>query len=417
MANPIAMFNPKEFAPPPAVAVPRDTIIAGKTAGIKVYCAAPALATYNELVKLGERGNHWARLIVSGISSLSSSRLGMDNVYTERGKIAYGRDIFYVELPGVMATFEAHSEGIFRLESLNIDKNNSNYFGGQKQSKNPGLWRVTKEGKSWKTKFVNNGRLLKKHEDRYVVISDTTFSFAEKAARFASASLESVNPTVAGIIEKKGFDMHFTPGPNRSDGLVSSKQALNTEFSVMTQDSAQLLANTMYQSKENEGIQWFSDGGGSAVLTKAMQILYSQKVSLKKHTILLNRATTSPSKALELGRNLELTPFDGGQTKGRLLGSKAIAGRMYFLDAPFSAVQRLMNDDSYTIKQAAIGTANKAMSIGSHTVSTIGVVGATLGVLGTGAGIANAPIIGGAGAMLYVTSTIIKAWKGRRKHN
>ena len=417
MANPIAMFNPKEFAPPPAVQ--GDTVIAGNNAGIKVLCAKPALETYNELVKLGKKGNHWARLIVSGISGLSSSRLGMDNVFTKKGDVAYGRGLFYVELPGVLATFESLDNGSFKLVSLNIDKNNSDYFGGQEQGNNPGLWRVEKDGDKWKTKFVEDGRLLKKHEDGYVVISDTIFSSAKKAAGFASASLQSVDGTVAKLVAKKGFDMHFTPRPgkNRSDGLVSSKQALNTESSVMTQDSAQLLANTMYQSKDIEDVQWFSDGGGSAVLTKAMQILHGQKVSLKKHTLLLNRATTRPSIALDLGRKLDLTPFEGGQTKNKTLGRKAIAGRIYFLDAPLSAVQRLLNDDSYTVKQATIGAANKTMSIGSNTVSAIGVLGVVGGGSAAIAGLASAPYIATAGAALFVTNTIINAWKGRRKSN
>lgn len=412
MANPIAMFNPKEFAPPPAVQ--GDTIIAGNNAGIKVLCAKPALETYNELVKLGKKGNHWARLIVSGISGLSSSRLGMDNVFTKKGDVAYGRGLFYVELPGVLATFESLDNGSFKLESLNIDKNNSDYFGGQKKNKNPGLWRVTlDELGSCRTKFVNNSSLLKKHKNRYVAISDTIFKEVNDAAIHVKLSLQGVNNTVKNLIEGEGFDMHFTPGPDRDDGLVNSKQALNrTDSNIMIRDSSQLLANTMYQSKDNENIQWFSDYGGSAVLTNAMKILSDQKVNLNKHTVFLNRPTTRPSHALELGRKLKLKPFEGGQTRG--VSPREIKGHLMFLDTPITAMQRLVKDDSYTLKHATIGAVSSSMNIGGHAISTLGVLGVTGAV---GASIAGAPLVAGAGAALYVTSLIIKAYKGRRKHN
>ena len=398
-----------------AVPINQNTVIAGKTSGIKVLCSPKALDVYNSLVKLGQRGNHWARLIVNGIAGLSSSRLGMDNVFTKKGAgIAYGRGAFYVALPGVMATFEALDDSSFVLLHLNIDKNNSDYFGGQKEAKNPGLWRVRLLDDKWKPKFVSDGRLLLKHKNRYVAVSDTKFSSIQDATNHVSASLQGVNDTVKNIIEgPEGFDMHFTPGHDRDDGLVSSKQTINnTGSSVMIRDSSQLLANTMHQSRDNKNIQWFSDWGGSAVLTNAMQILSDQQVTLPKHTILLNRPTSRPGKALELGRSLGLTPFDGGQIRG--ITPKELIGRLGLLDTPISSVQRLLNDDSYTAKDMALGAAGSSYKIAGLGVGGLGVLG-SVGLVS--AGIASAPAVGVVGSALFVTGLIIKSYKNRRKHN
>ncbi len=410
------MSSPGNFIPVPAVS---DPVIAGKNkTGIAVYCTQDALTEYNGLVALAQSGNYWAQAIVKGISGLASSRLSMDNVFTEPGKIAYGPGIFYVALPGVTATFEALTNGSFKLMSLKIDPGNPNYFQGQRAQRNPGLWRVKRETEFgsdsdyWKATFVRNGQLFKKHQDRYVVISDLSFSEVDEAARYASASLQGINSTVRDLIERRGFDMHFTPGNQRADGLVNSKQAINRVTpAAMIRDSAQVLAHTMYLARNNDNIQWFSDWDGSKVLTQAMQMLVNQNVKLDKHTILMNHPTSRPSQALRLGEALGLKPFDdrGVISKG-IPSGKEIIGRLGFLDLPMASLKRLFQGKT-SPKQALVRSTDSALSLTGSTVSALGVLAAV------GFTAAGSPIVGAVGAAVSVTNLIVNAYRNRRRRN
>lgn len=87
------MLNPSRIISKPGTS---SAVIAGNSAGVRVLCSPLALPIYNSLVDLAKT-NHWARLVVSGISSLSSGRLHMDNIFVKTGAgLAYGRGAFYV---------------------------------------------------------------------------------------------------------------------------------------------------------------------------------------------------------------------------------------------------------------------------------------------------------------------------------
>lgn len=400
------MLNPN-FAP---AEPPTNSLIAGHHCGIQIHCTPQAKGAYDELAALSRKGNHWARLVISGIAALSSGRASMDNVFTKKGSgIAYGRGAFYVSLPGVLATFEANSDSTFILLRLKVD---DSYFKNQRNHQNPGLWRVIKRDNEWNTKFVNNGRLLAKHKNRYVAIADSGFKTPDDAVRYVSASLEGIHDTVRKLINEEGFDLHFTPGGKRIGGYTNSKEAIMAESASSLHDSSQLLANTMYQSRDNNNITWFSDWGGSGVLTQAMQNLSDQNIKLEKHSILLNHPTTQPSKALALGRSLNLDPISGGQEKG--YSPSELVGRLGILDGPISAYQRLIGDDNYSGKDLAIDTGEKAFNLGNVAVGAVGLLG-VVGAVTTG--FAGATGFAIAGAAYFVTGIVRKAFDGRRKHN
>ena len=48
-----------------------DPVIAGNASGVRVLCSAAALPIYNILLQEARSGNHWARLVVSGIAELN----------------------------------------------------------------------------------------------------------------------------------------------------------------------------------------------------------------------------------------------------------------------------------------------------------------------------------------------------------
>lgn len=374
---------------------PQNVVIAGKTCGIRVKCAPGVLDDYKKLEALSSKGNHWARLIIKGIGELSSGRLHMDNVFTKSGPgIAYNRGAFFVSLPGVFATFEDIGDGSYLLTHLKADEA---YFENQKIFKNPGLWKVMKQGDRWTPEFVESARISKIENNPYVVISDRGFSSPTSAAAYASASLESVNDTVKRLISKQGFHLHFTPGKAKIGGYRNCMEALRSETRESLRASAQLLAYTMREARDIENVQWFSDWGGSGVLTQAMRILADQKTNLSDHTVLLNHPTTRPSIALNLARQLSLEPFEKGQIKSH--SPSELVGRLIIFDGVVSSVQRLKSDPNYETKHIALDAGKNAAGLGNFVVGGIGALGAA-GLVG--GAIAGAPVVAAAGATFFV---------------
>jgi len=384
-----------------------DPVIAGNASGVRVLCSAAALPIYNILLQEARSGNHWARLVVSGIAELSAGRLTMNNVFVRQGAgLAYGRGAFYVVLPGVTCTFEQLDNGAYILLHMTAD---TNYYKLQSKGHRPGLWKAKKKGDAWKADFIANGQITPK-ENRFVVIADAAHDHQDKAASKSAESLASQNATISRQIETAGFDMHFTPGKGRIGGLKNARQALGAERHRDLHETAQLLANTMYRARDIEGVLWFSDWGGSGVLTQAMQILVDQGISLDKHAILMNHPTTQPSKAMELGLKLGLKP----EGKGRVSGyhPDELVGHLGFLDTPLSKYHRLKHDADYGSKELLKDTLAGAGNLTSTGLSGIG-VGATVGVVGSA--VAASPVVVWGGAILAVFSAVNSIQKTLRR--
>lgn len=362
------------------------TTISGSTAGSKVRCSNQALPIYNDLVTLANKGNHWAGLIVRGIKGLASGRLHMDNVYVQsENNIAYGRGIFYVVLPGATATFESCDDGGYQLRGLKTD---TNYLQKQKNFQKPGLWRVRVNSEDAEAEFQPNGAIYNE-KFRSVVISDRTSDNPIDVAFGAKEDLTKLDSTIGRIVQSSGFDLHYTPGEGHIVGLKPVQHALKNSTEKDLTKSATQLANTMYKARNLEGILWFADWGGSAVLTRAMQILQNQQTSLDKHAIFLNKPTSNSSEALKLADKLNMNLAGNG---GKSVG--------------FTPREILGNHMRSEV------TVKGALKSGAFALSTAG----------AGFGIATvSPSIGGAvglaGAMYFVGNTIkdgLKKFSGKK---
>jgi hypothetical protein len=363
--------------------------IAGQSGGKQVYCSPQALPVFNQLVALANKGNYWAGLIVRGIKGLTSGRLHMDNVYVQKeSKLAYGRGLFYVVLPGVTATLEDREDGTYELKSLKADMN---YLQLQKDKQKPGLWRVY-EQKDKRPTFQQDGRILKR-EYRPVVIGDRAVDDPHQVALATRDDLVTINTTIKDMVRNSGFDLHHTPGDGGIVGLKKAKAALADAKGKALVESATLLANTMYSARNVQGVLWFADWGGSAVLTRALQILKGQNLKLEKHSVFLNRPTSSSSQALKLVEDLEMTVAGTGKNTGLRPGE--IAGNHLFTDV----------------------TAKGLGKTGLWGVTGIGAAH-SLGLLGgAAAGPTLAGMAGLVGAMYFVSSTIrsgAKNLKGKK---
>jgi len=261
----------------------KNQLISGSS-GKQVRCAPGALPAFKNLESLARSGNYWAGLIVRGILSLSSGPLDKKNIYIEeKNGLAYGKGALYMVLPGVTAILEKLTNDSYILQHINVD---GNYMAMQKQSMRPGLWEV--DAKGTQPKFRADGEILNQ-KYRPVVISDTSKKDAKWVAGKVQKDLSKIDGTMKRMVKNNGFDLHFTPGGRDIVGLKPAHKALATSQDREIMQSAQLLANTMYQARDIEGVLWYSDWGGSAILTRAMEILDSEKhISLKSHGIFMN---------------------------------------------------------------------------------------------------------------------------------
>jgi len=335
----------------------------GPTNGKRVLCSQQALPVFNNLLRLAQNGNHWAGLVVRGIQGLNSGKLHNDNIFVEqKASLAYGKGAFHIVLPGVTASLEEHPDGCYILQYIKAD---GNYQAMQKDSARPGLWRVDATERA-SPMLQENGEILNK-EFRPVVVADmakedNSFVVADEIR----ADLIKTDGTLKNMVKSYGFDMHYTPGEGGIVGLKNAKKALATAKDSDLFQSATLLADTMYKARDIEGVLWYSDWGGSAVLTRAMEILLQEKsVSLSNHSIFMNRPTSKATYALELGEKLGLSPNAEGKKSG--LHPKEIVGSMRISDASVSGALKTTG--------FGVGVASTAFSVLGATVTTSGLVG------------------------------------------
>ena len=264
-------------------------MIAGLHAGIPVRCTPQAQPIYDNLLLKASQGNHWARLVVKGIESLTASLLHLNNVFVKASSGgAYGNGRFIMTLPGCVATFEKVSESSFILWHLMAD---ANYFALQEEAKRPGLYAVKKQGDDWKAEFIPTGRITTK-ENRVVAITDRRGAKPGEIAGVVSYSI-SASPASGGsvMMNKTGFDMHFTPG---NPGHWRLEECAPGDAG----GQRPLPARIRHPAGKNHVCSprhcWRAlDLGarGSGVLTQAMKILATQGVKLDKHMVYMSNLT------------------------------------------------------------------------------------------------------------------------------
>lgn len=341
----------------------------GNPVGKQLFCSPQALPVFKNLLKLALGGNHWAKLIVGGITDLSSGKSHRDNIFIkQKTSLAYGKGAFYVVLPGVTASLEEHPNGSYILQHIKAD---TNYQALQKTSAKPGLWRIS-EAEGIKPELQKDGRILNK-EYRPVVIADMANAPITDVASSTRKGLIESDGTIKRMVKDNGFDMHYTPGEQWSGiiGLKSAKRALATPKDTSITRSATLLAHTMYQARNIKGVLWYSDWGGSAVLTRAMEILHHEKnISLKGHAIFMNRPTTKANYAIQLAKKLDLTPDAKGMKTG--LHPKELIGNIFVSDIQMTkkTMGRALTSTGF-----GVSAAGAAFAIGGASITTSGIIG------------------------------------------
>jgi len=365
------MLHANRFKPKDGKAL---TTISGATSGRRVLCESQALPQFNNLVSLAKQGNYWAGLVVRGIQGLNSGRLSKDNIYIKKQVgLAYGKGAFYVVLPGVTAILEELPNSGYVLKHLHAD---TNYMQMQEASQRPGLWRVNAD-LDQSPDFIADGKILNK-DFRPVAIPDmTVVREMRDLSKIIGEQLGEANGTIKSMVRQQGFDMHYTPGGSGIVGLKKASRAIATSRDKQITESAILLANTMYRARNIEGVLWYSDWGGSAVLTRAMQILTREKglEALKGHSIFLNRPTSSPQQVEKLARELKITPLDKGKKTG--LTRDEIRGHIIHTEIGFNKTTAM---GALTTTGFGIGAASAGVGLATAALTATGVLGVAGGL-------------------------------------
>jgi len=329
---------------PPPVMQNQFPLIAGKNAGIRISCTPQAKPVYDNLLRLSKSGNYWAQLIVNGIQGLASGRLHLNNVFVKEEKLAQGE--FIMVLPGCVATFEKRDTGEFRLIHMTADES---YFELQKQHKRPGLYRVKKsDEKRYVAKIAVHGR-VKEEKNRVVAITDRRGYAPEQVAKSAESYISGTPVSTDSLaLELNGYDLHFTPGNGGIGGWRNLHQALRADTDRELHESAILLAKTMYEARDVDGVRWIAEHGGSGVLIQAMRILVDQGVKLDKHVVFLNHPTTLKSKIVPLGSKLGLRPLRKLTHSNPLHPGEMIGGLFFGSAGYIAAYKRLRYDKNYS---------------------------------------------------------------------
>lgn len=374
-------------------------LIAGQRAGKPIRCKPELKPVYDRLQKAAQRNHHWARIAVKELNALTTGMLGKDNVYVRPGKRSYGNEKYYVFLPGLKATVMRWVNDQFCITELVMDDNYYSIRAQAKARSRMGLYRVAKGRERWEPKFVQDGR-VHNQQGRLVSIADSGYETAIDAAYYSiPGALEFFGKNTVGVREG-GADLHFTPGSKPIGGL-KNYNALLIDHS---RASAIHLAKSMEYASDIKNVAWVADFGGSAVLTQAMQILVDKGVTLKGHTVYLNRPRTSPANALKLAHKLNLSLNESFANTG--LNPRGIFSQ-------FSVARERLNneDDPYNRGHHSLAWFKGIVGVSTPVGATVAMMSSlTAAMLG---GIATA--IGGVGAIYTIGQSVAEDVRRRYK--
>ncbi|WKT59985.1 hypothetical protein Q2E61_13885 [Microbulbifer thermotolerans] len=362
-------------------------LIAGQRAGKPIRCITKLEPVFQRLQQAARRNHYWATIAVKELNALTTGVLGKNNVYVRPGKsrTKNSNELYYVFLPGLKATVVRWPDDQFCITELNLD---DNYFRATEQYADRtrmGLYRAHKDQdqKSWRAESVPNGKILQQ-SGRLIAVADARYRHASAAAADTVPRAMELLGIGAAHSSVNGADLHFTPGRKALGGLV----CYNPLAVTRSRGSAVLLAKSMADARDIEGVTWVADHGGSAVLTQAMQILATKGITLEKHTVYLYKPRTSPANALRLAHQLKVRLnerfADTGYSMRGALSQYSVAGL------------RLDNeDDPYSKSYHSRVLLNGAQKVAAPAGVLAAVIGGQVGV--AVAGIAT--VISGAGLL------------------
>lgn len=279
----------------------KDILITPPNRGIPVYFTDNIRDKALTLLQAEKERYYYAVMAMKHLRALSSGLMGKDNVFIPNIKDfktnSFQNVVVYV--PGIKANVERRADGGLRVTDLVLDDHYYKSIAHKSKNK-PGVYRVSKGGaNSIVASYKANGRITTDNARR-VVVSDTHYASPEKAAEEAMAKLGDIfNSEVAS---QGKFDLFYSPVGSKLGGMRN----YTPEPIVEGYAFSGILADAIERSKNQELIVWASELSGSVVLTQALQILATKKVSFKDkdHLVKMHLPTTDPKPALSAANEM-----------------------------------------------------------------------------------------------------------------
>ncbi|WP_281647711.1 hypothetical protein [Parendozoicomonas sp. Alg238-R29] len=366
-------------------------VIAGQGQGVKIYCSKQAYPVYQQLVAKAGNANYWAGLIVRSIQGLQSGAVNSKDVFVHTGAMHKGLQDFQVIMPGCTVLAQKKNDGSYVISGIDAT---GDYDKQQEVGERPGLHRVKAKREMWETKFKESRTVEGCGSVNVVGVADRGYGKASDAANRIAPRIKQSG--IEQTVSSSGFDLFFTPGNGKLGGLINYQQAVKAETDADLHEAAVILSETMKQAKSLKNVVWFSDMGGSAILTQAMKILATHQHKLEGHKVHFHRARSRKDRAYALSQQLGMTLAEG-MGKSNLLNVNELIGGTS-LSVPF---QRFKHESDYTLLKGASDVV-KGIKDAKSAWGTVSALGAAAAFSGSFP--AAATVIGVIGSALTIAS-------------
>lgn len=332
-------------------------VLAGADAGKTVKYTPNISDAIAQLIIAAETGNYYPLLAYKQLAALTSGMVGKANVYVppENTSANHSFQHFDVYVPGIKARVERRSNDNYVVTSLELS-------GGwdeiRDQDRKPGIYSVTRNKGDFDLDYSDNQQILLK-DKRNVIIADGQYKNTHAAAKnsYKHACKSSFG---SDLKQDKQFDLVYSSiGKSLGGGKQYNAAQVNNGKGM-----AAILAHAMTQARDQEGVKWIAEGGGSAILTQAMQILANNKVPLKdaNHAIYLYKPGTCRTEAVKLAQQLDINLEAG-------YGSMAYTSRGIMDDLRAKKLRMENMKDSYSGR-------DYAKTLATYGLGGAGIVGA-----------------------------------------
>lgn len=395
-------------------------------AGDKLYLNPPGAAgktveiapndhgAAERLVAAERQGDFYATTALNHLKALTTGFAGKHNVFiSDSGSFranTYQEVQIYV--PNIVATVERRDDDTLVIYNIELSPEFGNLEAAKK--KKPGIYTVS--ASSVEPTFQEDGN-IKKMDSRNVVIADPRFLNPGKAAGDIKKRLEKLcNSDVA---QRSNFDFFYSP----LGATLDTKKCFDATKATEVYAYAGLLADAMEAAKDQYGVTWSSDRGGSVVLTQALLALQLKQQMLgnatpmfsdeNEHMVKMFKSYNDPSVTYNAAKSLGMMP------DAKLLASahganaklKTIAGN----------ITRVAREKDPRIKTGTLssvgGSANSYIAVAGLVASAGGLILGPGGLLAGAALGSIAKVLGGVGiaTTLYGGAKLLNDERNDRK--
>lgn len=350
----------------------------------------------NLLNDAAEKGYYYPLMALKHLSALSTGLSGKNNVFIPNINDFKTNSLqkVVVHVPNIAATVVRRSNDTLLVTQLVLSDGYNSI--AESSAQQPGMYSVSKIDNAIAVKVRGSGCIAPGNE-RKVVIADTRYAKPLIAAEEAAKKLDAMFGGNAAL--KCDFDLFYSPLSN-----MNGMRNYNPIQVTKAYGFAGLLADAMEQSRNQKGVEWVSERGGSVILTQALMTLAQKNMSFQHqdHIVKMCWSTSNPQPTFAAAKQL-------GMLVDHQLLTSASSVKASLAATLGNAARARDKNDSYSWKDYG-----KELYNGSMAVNAVVGIGALVGAAFVAAPAATAAlttvgtISSGIGGLQFLSSRIKK---------